>query len=890
MTLGMTLSQVSVPIAAADNSGEGLSTAYTGDEILAYAKETYDDWGYQEVDTCTGFVSRVFYEDLKVPNGMEIAGPRVFVGYGWEPYNGYLTENNPDEMLDIAYKLVNQGKAQLVYEGTASGSYDSETPLRNGDIVITSAAEMGAQYGHVAIIEVRDDGTQGWFGAHGEIGTHEQEVSYMAFAKNKDDKEYTTGTDEDADETYSGMIHVFRVVDYEEPDIKTDIATTKDIDYSLAVKKTGTDGTPLEDETFTFKSGTVNFKTETDSQGMARYTVTKSFELNADDYQYIDNYDKLSPEDKTKIDDSGIYKSREEAQTAADAALLSLAHETTVDFSDIVVTDLNSGITYQLNTESEVNPDATVTLTVEDAKLTKEDVKVLGYAAGAKCAIYDSEDTLVEEFITTDSGYTVKNLNYGETYTVKEIQEPTGYIKSEDIHITVGSSDNTAYLNETPIQGSIDIHTYGNVFTGYDSDGLPVYEKQELQDVVYRVYAQEDIKSGTKIVYQQGSEVTTTGGTISDLPVGHYSFEVVEAPEGYVLDGTRYDFTVEVGSIADPYYEQDIDISLQTCTLSVQNLLDVGIANTSSTVSVYRKNGTLVYTSTISGDGRVVKSDSVQLPVGEYYVTVDDNAKKYNFTLSSPSNSIGTYTYKVDSGVTNSSATGVINVQVNTGSSSIDLSGISIALSTDEEFTDSNTTVLSTDSSGKVAFDDLPYGVYYIRQNDSTGSYEANRNLYAVEISNSMSSAMLTLANQQTAVVIESKDIDGILTVEGAEIEILNTNGEVVDEWTTGKMVHLVSGLTDGEEYTIHVVNAAEGYDVPEDLVFTMKSGKTITVESSATESVISVFLNTLININRVFILTMTIMAVVVLLWRKPWLPENMMMYEITFRKLRNRK
>lgn len=57
--------------------------------------------------------------------------------------------------------------------------------------------------------------------------------------------------------------------------------------------------------------------------------------------------------------------------------------------------------------------------------------------------------------------------------------------------------------------------------------------------------------------------------------------------------------------------------------------------------------------------------------------------------------------------------------------------------------------------------------------------------------------------------------------LEGAKLQILNSNGKVVDEWTSTTEVHETL-LPDGN-YTLHEVEAPEGYDLADDKPFEVK-------------------------------------------------------------------
>ena len=56
--------------------------------------------------------------------------------------------------------------------------------------------------------------------------------------------------------------------------------------------------------------------------------------------------------------------------------------------------------------------------------------------------------------------------------------------------------------------------------------------------------------------------------------------------------------------------------------------------------------------------------------------------------------------------------------------------------------------------------------------------------------------------------------------VEGAEMQVFDKEGNIVDEWTSGKEAHIISNLVEGEKYTLHEETAPDGYVVATDIEF----------------------------------------------------------------------
>lgn len=62
-----------------------------------------------------------------------------------------------------------------------------------------------------------------------------------------------------------------------------------------------------------------------------------------------------------------------------------------------------------------------------------------------------------------------------------------------------------------------------------------------------------------------------------------------------------------------------------------------------------------------------------------------------------------------------------------------------------------------------------------------------------------------------------------LIFLPGAKLQIIDKNGNVLDEWTTENAQHQINKvLTPGETYTLHEVSAPDGYCVAEDIHFTL--------------------------------------------------------------------
>lgn len=81
----------------------------------------------------------------------------------------------------------------------------------------------------------------------------------------------------------------------------------------------------------------------------------------------------------------------------------------------------------------------------------------------------------------------------------------------------------------------------------------------------------------------------------------------------------------------------------------------------------------------------------------------------------------------------------------------------------------------------------------------------------------------LLMTDEDTKVEVSKQDITTKKELEGAELKVTDKDGNVIDEWTSGKQPHMIKNLTVGETYTLTEVIAPKNYKVAESVRFTVK-------------------------------------------------------------------
>lgn len=276
-----------------------------------------------------------------------------------------------------------------------------------------------------------------------------------------------------------------------------------------------------------------------------------------------------------------------------------------------------------------------------------------------------------DTFVTDETGSVTlpETLTWG-LYFVEEVTAPKGYlIREEALPVFVGQDGDApgetyqidVEVPNEPVKGRILLEKKGPRLTGFEvtADAYgneahrPVYEERYLAGAVFELRAAETVTGGDGTVWFEQGELVETLTTASDgpaasglLPLGRYVLVEIHAPEGYALDDTPHEVTLDASDAYTPVVEVraeltneylPAEITLTKYKETMQAMEDEhGVRQTVITVpgegfvfGLYNSSdipydggvlpaGTLVASGTTDADGRLVFAG--QYPHGEYYV------------------------------------------------------------------------------------------------------------------------------------------------------------------------------------------------------------------------------------------------------------------------------
>ena len=217
---------------------------------------------------------------------------------------------------------------------------------------------------------------------------------------------------------------------------------------------------------------------------------------------------------------------------------------------------------------NEVQNDTTVIMENEHKiYISKKDLTSGDELAGAHLQLSDSNNTVIEEWVSTNEKYEIKaNLGVGQ-YKLRETIAPDGYVLSEEEIIFKINKDGSITVNNEKAKDSLIVMTndYNRVYISKQD----ITNKEELPGA-HLVITDQD---GNTI--KDGDWVSTTEPHLLEgLNPGTYTITEVTAPDGYTRNEEKVTFTVDKnGAVSGNTVMYNTPIPEVPSTLSTQSVI-----------------------------------------------------------------------------------------------------------------------------------------------------------------------------------------------------------------------------------------------------------------------------------------------------------------------------
>ena len=403
-------------------------------------------------------------------------------------------------------------------------------------------------------------------------------------------------------------------------------------------------------------------------------------------------------------------------------------------------------------------------------EFTKEDITSGEELSGAMLSVIDEAGNVVETW-TSKAGeaHVIKRLTAGKTYTLREEFAPYGYLKAADVLFMVedtGKVQSVVMKDEMPT-GTIIINKDGEFLT----------ETSLVKDQWYSFIFDYFRKSLAGVTFEV------------------YAAEDIMSPDG--LDKV--------------YFEKD-----ELVDTIVTN--DKGIA---MIANLPLGRYYLVESKTLEG----FVLDSTPIEADLSYIDQDTKVVYAGMSVTNERQKVQIVVVKKEEGTDKYLAGAVFGLYVKEDIANVDGKVL--------QKKDTLIEKRVTGSDGKAVFlSDLPLGQYYVKEIQAPAGYVKSEKVFEVDASYQDAETEILeftaeFENKPICVEISKTDITGENELEGAVLSVIDSNGKLVEKWTSEGKPHMIEKLPAGS-YILREETAPYGYKIANDVEFEVKESAEI--------------------------------------------------------------
>ena len=133
------------------------------------------------------------------------------------------------------------------------------------------------------------------------------------------------------------------------------------------------------------------------------------------------------------------------------------------------------------------------------------------------------------------------------------------------------------------------------------------------------------------------------------------------------------------------------------------------------------------------------------------------------------------------------------------------------------------------DKDGNYTLSNLPLGEYQLQETKTLDGLVLNETIYDVvftqkDLTTKVYEEKKEISNDTTVFEFSKTDITGDKELEGAKLQVIDKNGNIIDEWISGNKTHKIEGLKVGETYILREQITPEDYVKATDIEFKVEN------------------------------------------------------------------
>ena len=468
--------------------------------------------------------------------------------------------------------------------------------------------------------------------------------------------------------------------------------------------------------------------------------------------------------------------------------------------------------------------------------------------------VHANAGDVVAEITTDENGYAETDLLYLGKYEIKEVQAPYGYVRNSEsqfVELTYAGQEiavldtvNASFVNDYQ---SVEI-SLSKVMENDELFGIG--NNNEYLSVRFGLFAAEDIQAADGTVIPADgllSEVSLDENMTAkfdvQIPFGRYYVKEISTDEHYVLGGEKYLVNFE-------YMGQDIRTVDIDCGQFV-NLLKRGrieghkvddksepLENavfglfTADCVKFSRDTAIMTFTSDENG-----YFEFNNIPYGEYAVKEIAAPAGYIFSDEKYHVVINEDGDVIEITAENKPITVEISKRDIYGN---ELVGAEMVLenadgeTVDKWTSDGTNHIVSRLGAGEYVLKEIAAPDGYVIATDIKFSVDIYGNVTVENVEATVTSEngnpLIVMVDDTTKVRISKQDVTTGKELPGTTLQIIDEDGNVVEEWVSTDETHFIEGkLIAGKEYTLRETIAPDGYEIANEIRFTVNADGSVT-------------------------------------------------------------
>lgn len=415
-----------------------------------------------------------------------------------------------------------------------------------------------------------------------------------------------------------------------------------------------------------------------------------------------------------------------------------------------------------------------------------------------------SKGQVVDHVTTGDDGTaTTKKLYLGSgsaTYAFIETKAPKGHVlDTTPVEFTLSYKDDKTDLVTASVEQK-DKPTKVKVNkTILGTDDVLAGAKFDI----WNIDDQETFQTGTSVAIRadEGKEVSVKQNVSSStVTVNSNEYSIVlKDKDGREIE-VGSDTAVEAGNYTVVAKKGDDEVKLSDATISVDK-------GKSYTVAI--KNHIFGTSAELSETGDSVPNVNLMWDAARKAYTTDKALASGKYTVSVDGGAVGKISVKNGEIAYASISDGKVKAEP-------------VLLKDGKKFTER-----TTDAKGEFDVKHLTTGSYRMVETEAPAGYIENPNVFAFTVdSDGMTEGVteytIDVTDDYTKLHVSKRDITNEAEIEGAKLTLKDSDGKVIDSWTSTTEDHVINALAPGK-YTLTEERTPHTYDVAESVEFTVE-------------------------------------------------------------------